>query len=381
VVVSELLDTLDISPIKHPLHGFSQAYFAPIGTLSNGLRTYKTEASRIAQAFAQSQRFQRAPRWWQDVINAQQSAETQQPGLLIDELIRFARDPQMYFMQTVMGIRFDEIQAQQTASEPFALDALENYNLNQRLLKAKLTGDAQLDQLTSRLHQSGEWLSGTFGQIKLKQQLTDLAPIAELVQNTLNQIGEEQPAYWLSLDLAKEQLQGWLKHHAKGQVYFRYAQLKPKDYVQAWLWHLTSDLPTWLIGLENKNPVAHQFTPLAESDRLAQLNAWSALYKNGLSQPSPLIIEAAWAYVSAKKPEKAEEEARNQINEKVAGRKDWVTKTTHPPKPEMALLYQGMSVNELYSDEFLELTEQLIQPIWQALNASNTAEETHNDSF
>jgi len=381
VVVSELLDTLDISPIKHPLHGFSQAYFAPIGTLSNGLRTYKTEASRIAQAFAQSQRFQRAPRWWQDVINAQQSAETQQSGLLIDELIRFARDPQMYFMQTVMGIRFDEIQAQQTASEPFALDALENYNLNQRLLKAKLTGDAQLDQLTSRLHQSGEWLSGTFGQIKLKQQLTDLAPIAELVQNTLNQIGEEQPAYWLSLDLAKEQLQGWLKHHAKGQVYFRYAQLKPKDYVQAWLWHLTSDLPTWLIGLENKNPVAHQFTPLAESDRLAQLNAWSALYKNGLSQPSPLIIEAAWAYVSAKKPEKAEEEARNQINEKVAGRKDWVTKTTHPPKPEMALLYQGMSVNELYSDEFLELTEQLIQPIWQALNASNTAEETHNDSF
>lgn len=380
VVLSELLDVLELQPVKHPLHGFAQAYFAQ----DSQLATYQAKAAKIAQAFAQSQRFQRAPRWWQGAIdlskNTSQAADAQQPGLLIEELIRFARDPQLYFMQTVIGIRFDEIEQQQTASEPFALDALENYDLNQRLLEAKLKGDAELQQLVTRIQHTGEWLSGTFGEIKLAEQLSGFAPFVEQIQEILNQIGEAQPAQWLSLDLANGQLQGWLKHHAKGQVHFRYAKLKPKDYVQAWLWHLMADLPTWLIGLdENSKPSVCQFAPLMETERHAHLTAWAELYQDALTQPSPLIIEAAWTYVSAKKAEKAEDDARKQISEKINGNKDWSTNRNRPPKPEIALLYQGISADELYNDEFLELTEQLIQPIWQAKNASNTAEEANND--
>jgi exodeoxyribonuclease V gamma subunit len=187
VVLSELLDVLELQPVKHPLHSFSQGYFAQ----NSQLATYQAKAAKVAQAFAQSQRFQRAPRWWQGAIDQPnkiaQATDAQQPGLLIEELIRFARDPQLYFMQTVIGIRYDEIEQQQTASEPFELNGLENYDLNQRLLEAKLKGDAELQQLVTRIQHTGEWLSGSFGDMKLAEQLSGFDPFVEQIQEILNQ--------------------------------------------------------------------------------------------------------------------------------------------------------------------------------------------------
>lgn len=368
VVVSELLEVIELPPVKQPLHGFSQAYFTSTAS-PKALRTYQPRAARIAQAFAHSQRFKHAPRWWQGAIDAQNPDETASAGLLIEELVRFAGDPPLYFMQNVMGIRFDEVAQQQSASEPFVLDGLENYHLNQRLLAAKLKGDAQLNAFVERLQHSGEWLSGQFGDIKLDEQLSGLQAIAALIEDTLTQIGEAQPADWLELDLPAGRLNGWRHHHANGQLHYRYSKLKPKDYLQAWLWHLTGEQPTWLIGLDKDNkPKAYEFAPLDQTERMAQLNNWLQTFQHNLTEPSALIIEAAWAYVSAKKPENAERDALKAIREKVEGTKDWASNTSRPPKAEIALLYQGMAVDELYSDAFLNLTEQLITPIWQALN-------------
>lgn len=371
VVVSELLDVLDLTPLKQPLHGFSQAYFAPTDQPAPRLRTYQHRAARIAQAFAQSQRFKHAPRWWQGALTAVEADAPLSAGLPIEQLVRFARDPQLYFMQQVMGIRFDELTHQQSASEPFALDALENYQLNQRLLAAKLEGDAALNAFVERLQHSGEWLSGTFGEVKLHQQLSGLAPMAELIEQALSQIGAAQSADWLELDLPAGRLNGWLAHHRNGQLHYRYSKLKPKDYVQAWLWHLTAEHPSWLIGLDQDNrPQAYLFAPLAKTERLAHLNNWLQTYQNSLTQPSALILEAAWAYVSSKKAENAESDALKKISEKIAGQKDWASQTNRPPKAEIALLYQGFSADDLYNEAFLTLTEHLITPIWQALNAT-----------
>lgn len=380
VVVSELCDLLALTPLKQPLHGFSQAYFASTSS-PKALRTYQPRAARIAQAFAHSQRFKQAPRWWQGTINAQNpnenSDEPLSAGLLIEELIRFAGDPPFYFMKKVMGIAFDEVEQQQSASEPFALNGLENYQLNQRLLAAKLKGDDELNVLVERLQHSGEWLSGQFGDIKLDEQLNGLQAIAALIEDTLTQIGEAQPADWLELNLPAGRLNAWRQHYSNGLLHYRYSKLKPKDYVQAWLWHLTGEQSTWLIGLDDKNqPKAYEFAPLDQTERLAQLNNWLVAYQHNLTEPSALILEAAWAYVSAKKPENAESDALKVMRDKVEGTKDWATNTSRPPKPEIALLYQGMAVDELYSDAFLTLTEQLITPIWQALNDKETS--THD---
>ncbi|MDY0136622.1 MAG: exodeoxyribonuclease V subunit gamma [Thiomicrospira sp.] len=382
VVVSELRDVLALTALKQPLHGFSQVYFAPTDQPNNPtnarLRTYQPRAARIAQAFAQSQRFKHAPRWWQGAIRAQNSDENadqnRSAGLPIEELLRFARDPQLYFMQNVVGIRFDEVAHQQRASEPFALDGLENYHLNQRLLAAKLKGEAQLNAFVERLQHTGEWLSGQFGSIKLDEQLHGLQTIAALITDRLTQIGEAQPADWLELDLPAGRLNGWREHYQHGQLHYRYSKLKPKDYVQAWLWHLTDEQPTWLIGLNKDNkPQAYAFTPLDQTERMAHLNNWLQTYQHSLTEPSALILEAAWAYVSAKKPENAERDALNALREKVEGQKDWAANTSRPPKAEIALLYQGIAVDDLYSDAFLTLTAHLITPIWQALNDTETS--------
>ncbi len=377
VVVSELLEVIGLQPIKQPLHGFSQAYFASTAS-SNALRTYQTAAAKIAQAFAHSQRFKHAPRWWQGALNAknpdEHADESRSAGLPIEELVRFARDPQLYFMQTIIGIRLDEVEQQQSASEPFALDSLENYQLNQDLLSAKLQGDAKLQAFVERLQHTGAWLSGNFGKVKLDEQLRGLQTIAALIEDTLTAIGEPQPAEWIELDLPTGRLSGWRQHYQHGQLHYRYSKLKPKDYVQAWLWHLTGEQPTWLIGLDKDNkPQAVLFSPLEATERMVQLNNWLQTFQHNLTEPSALILEAAWAYVSAKKPENAERDALKAICDKVEGKKDWATNTSRPPKPEIALLYQGISVDELYSDAFLTLTEQLISPIWQALNDTETS--------
>lgn len=358
VVVDELLDVLsqqyhlDDLLVCHPLQPFSRHYF------SNNARlfSYAKNSYQTAQAFQQQSLIMQD--WWQGQIPV---PEQQCKLIEIADLLRFFNNPQKFFIQRVLLIRLSGVAQLDPETEPFTLDKLAEYQINQRLIAALLQGDKISSE---RLQAEGCWPTGHLGDLLIQEKNTELGKFVNhlesldigtaLVDQTIN----------INIDINIDgiRLVGKLENcYVNGSLLFRYAQLKAKDFMQAWLQHLLINQlqaqDTHLV-MQNQRLLFTDNDAQSGADYLSQL---ITIYRQGQLKPSPFLLTPALAYiqqalVNKKSNKQPIDVAREQLQKEIS----------NGYEPELALIYRLEAIDELLDDEFEHYCNDLLLPVWLA---------------
>lgn len=359
VVVDELLEVLQDAyglsglVVKHPLQAFSPRYFNG----ADGLFSYAQEHCVAAQALAQPGAAQ--PAWWQGAI----ASDAESAGAAIEwgDLLAFYRHPQKYFLQRKLALYLHGPEADAEEREPFAVEGLEAYGLQQQWIAAELAGaPPQLHKWQAQ----GRWPAGTLGEIERQRLEPDLQQFSALV--AAKDVGAALPERLFDLRIGSYRLVGKLGNlYQRGSLLFRYSNLKGKDLLQAWLQHLVANRlltqDTYLIGKDGD-----LLLPEALGGDAILLGLLD-LYRLGQTRPDAFFTEAALAYLrqaldlqhggkSGKTPLQAAEEALLKTLD--AGH-----------DKELALVLRGRDLGApLLDADFEQACQTLLLPMWMAIH-------------
>jgi exodeoxyribonuclease V gamma subunit len=328
VLVAQLMDYLNAvwtrdggvacdAPLQ-PLQAFSPKYF----TQDSAFQTYADDWQRALPSSATKQAGSATSSATSNgttlTSSSAASANATPTELTLQHLQRLLRQPVEVFLVDRLRLRLDQPEEAAEEEEPFSLDGLEKYKLNQRIAQAE---DAQ--QAIAQLRLSGQLAMAGFGEAqqqlfendreKLREQLDVLLP---KWPNTLS----VQSAHWqlghtrLSAEWANGQTMWHTngKAHGSGQQWLQVAlrpgavtEGKKENQVpridtlsQLWLHHLAacaSGTPTTSVQIGFD--AAIELKPIAADAALAHLQNLCDVYLEAWSQPLPVAAKTACALV------------------------------------------------------------------------------------
>ncbi len=316
VLVAQLMDYLNAvwthegglacdAPLQ-PLQAFSPKYF----TQDSTFQTYADDWQRALLSSSATS----AP----TASNQATPSETTPTELTLQHLQRLLRQPVEVFLVDRLRLRLDQPEEAAEEEEPFSLDGLEKYKLNQRIAQAE---DAQ--QAIDQLRLSGQLAMAGFGEAqqhlfendreKLREQLDVLLP------KWPNQLSV-QSAHWqlghthLSAEWANGQTMWHTngKAHDAGQQWLQVAlrpgavtEGKKENQVaridtlsQLWLHHLAacaSGTPTTSVQIGFD--AAIELKPIKTEQAQVHLQELCDTYLEAWGQPLPVAAKTACAFV------------------------------------------------------------------------------------
>ena len=319
---------LDALTLAHPLQPFSPAYFAAGGPpeLFSHAQEWR-DALRVRAAGAQAQAPAPAP--------AALPPLQRDTPLTLQELGAFLKDPIGQFFEQRLGIRLRKADDEMQDHEPFELDALENWQLQDALIRAQQAAvqsgtsvERALQQGLDRLERSGALPVGAFGR-HARQALAE--PMAELFaqwQGLLQAWPHEapdEPFIWSDAQVQViDQITG-LRRNAEGRrcrlLLESSSVVKKKHYrtdklAAAWVVHVAGHVAGHpaghLGGHQAGEPLTTVVVSKAGTATFAPLTAaqaqqaWSDLlqaWREGMTRPLPFVQRCsdAW-WVSKMKP-------------------------------------------------------------------------------
>jgi len=314
VLISELLDyvskaftssqqnILDYVITRHPLQAFSPRYFNNTEPLFSFSSEYCTASAVLLNKRQAAKNFFEVP------------LPTPQPEwktIEINSLTRFFKNPTEFLLRERLGIELKAGESLVNESEPFEVQGLERYNLNQTLVEKALDGvDLRAYQAIAKA--GGQLPHGQIGDYAYSSLTTQIQPFVERVKKQIlpqHQI-ESVP---VNLMVGDMRITGRLgKLWRDSLVHYRCAKLKAKDHVQLWVHHLI------LNSLPQENLPCHsvligedggwEFQPVEHSlDILHTL--LNDYYWEGLVQALSFFPEASLAFAENLNKGKTEDEA------------------------------------------------------------------------
>lgn len=352
VVISELVDVLEnhyqLSKLitKHPLQAFSQQYFSEqADMLSYSKVDYET-------ACTLQENKQEIELWWQGKLDIKVSN-------IIDiaDLFAFYRHPQQYFLQKQFGLRLSGIAEDVEEREPFTLNPLDSYSINQQWIEDNLNDTPFSLQ---KLQAQGRWLSGIDGQLTFNQQQQLINEFSDLIRQ--QELGKNKENQAIDIILGDYRLIGNLGHvYENGSLFYRYAKLKGKDFMQAWLHHLiinhTKPQKTHLLSKDE----SLLFT--LETDKQNALTALINIYIEGQQQPSAFFTESTFAYI--KQMEKIKTSKR-KIKPALVVAQEQLIKEMEFDRSLSQLYQHAEDLTVLLDPSFEGHCHELISPAWIA---------------
>ncbi|MDR1063882.1 MAG: exodeoxyribonuclease V subunit gamma [Azoarcus sp.] len=228
------------------------------------------------------------------------------------QIKRFFNNPGRFLLRERLGLDLPG-NGDETLSdvEPFIPDRLARTALAERLLPALLaeenpgsaddeTGD---DVLLAIARAGGEYPASSLGDVALRRELAALREFAARVNAARTQ--PRLPVHTMKLDFSLDG-ETWTLQAAfgtlrvDGHLCHRYDEVRMRDYLSAWLDHLTlcaappPGMTCQTRGLARNGDFA--LRPLAPADARAQLEKLLALYREGLTQPLRFFPKSAWEY-------------------------------------------------------------------------------------
>ena len=353
VVVSELIELVKLYGINelidfHPLHGFSSRYFSG----EDELFSYDSKLLAVSTAIGVQPPLPEP--WWQGRAKKQEIEV-----INIDELFVFFQNPQKYFVNTVLGIFPGRIASSLDEHEPFTLDPLQNYLVDQDLIEGTLNGFEQ-EILREQVQAAGQWPLGTPGVIAFTDKQKEQQIFLNRVQK---QVGSGTRDYeYIDMSLDGVRLCGNIgSHFADGSFIFRYAKCKGKDLVRAWVHHclstvcLSKSCETRLLMKDAECTFA------AGSATRNDLQELLSLFIKAQQIPSLFMPGPAFSY--AVQSEKTETSGRGDPVAKAV--RAVMDSLNNGYEAEWELLFQGQSQGDILGREFLELCEWFYQSIWK----------------
>ncbi len=353
VLILELLELVrrygvnDLTDV-HPLHGFSHHYFSSASPLFSYNRSFARVAGSLQKDVSPP------GSWWSGLVDSPLPKQ-----VTVAQLCSFFRHPQKYFVQNVLGIRFDGSGAGLDESEPFVLDSLQNYLVEEELITGALRTRGG-DSMRQLLQVSGQWPLGCPGELQFAEKEKEIEPFVAKLQE--QEAEGRQPTAFVDIQIDSIRLQGSLSGIYTGGLFlFRYARMKPKDFLFAWIQHC-------LAAVCLEEPVA---TTFLAKDRILRFPAGCGgeddlqplLYSfvQGQQKPSPLLLDPAGAYVE----QVLKNEGRGRADPLQKAIDSFDRSLTNKREAEWELLYRDESPESLFDEGFVELCEELLLPIWR----------------
>ncbi|WP_305042372.1 exodeoxyribonuclease V subunit gamma [Geoalkalibacter sp.] len=277
----------------------------------------------------------------------------------IHRLLRFVRHPQRFFLEERLGLRLAAVEDALAERETLEVGGLEKYQLMADLIDEHLRGAGD-DARHQRFRARGLLPPGVAGQVAF----AELDGAARGFVEVLRPLREEPPRHLdLDLPLPGARLTGRLMLGGRGgPLRYRYAKLKARDRLDAWLAHLAfcaqqeGGGETLLVGSEG----LCRFAPLAPDRARELLAELLELFRQGLCRTLPLYPEtsAAWAQklLAGKGPEAALE----------AARKVWDGSDFARGESEDAWLRYSLRGVEPFGGEFEALALHVFGPLFAA---------------
>jgi exodeoxyribonuclease V gamma subunit len=298
VIISELIDyiekgfTLPDNFIKdnlitqHKLQAFSPEYFRK----DSKLYSYSKENFLAGKSFLE-------PIDNSNFFTKSLSTPTDEfRKLEIETLCAFFSHPVRFLLQRRLGIYLDESTDSVDEKENFSINGLEKYKIEQDLLKNRLSG-LDLDDMLPVQRATGTLPHGNIGKVRYRELSID----AEIFANKLENVTEGKKINSLDIDYegAGFKITGKMSDiHEQGLIIFRYATVKPKDYLRAWIYHLLlcsigdSKCPpkTTLLG----SNLVYEIDPVQNPEEF--LEHLLQVYWKGLSELVPFFPATSYKY-------------------------------------------------------------------------------------
>ncbi|CTU94668.1 exodeoxyribonuclease V subunit gamma [Escherichia coli] len=213
----------------------------------------------------------------------------------LETLQRFWAHPVRAFFQMRLQVNFRTEDSEIPDTEPFILEGLSRYQINQQLLNALVEQD-DAERLFRRFRAAGDLPYGAFGEIFWETQCQEMQQLADRV------IACRQPGQSMEIDLACNgvQITGWLPQvQPDGLLRWRPSLLSVSQGMQLWLEHLVycASGGNGESRLFLRKDGEWRFPPLAAEQALHYLSQLIEGYREGMSAPLLVLPESGGAWL------------------------------------------------------------------------------------
>jgi exodeoxyribonuclease V gamma subunit len=270
-----------------------------------------------------------------------------QEEISLEQLQRFWRHPVRAFFQMRLGINFWLEDMELPDAEPFTLDSLERFQMNQQLLNALVQGD-EPQLLFRRYRAAGALPYGAFGEIVWENQLTEMGELSAKV------IAERQNSTSVEVDLtlAGTRLVGWLSDvQEDGLLRWRPSVLNVAHGMQLWVEHVV-----WCAmggagssRVYGRKSSEWHFPSLEVEQAKSYLLQLIEGYQEGLRQPLLLLPNSGGAWLKA---------CYDQANDAIL----WDEQTQQKAKSKLLAAWEG---NQMVEGEGADIW---LQRLYRALD-------------
>jgi len=330
VLASELLDyiaenfdvAIDQFVIKHPLQAFSPRNF------QNNGRLFSYSADNRAAGIVSEKDRREPPPFFDQPLS---EPDEKWCEVEIVRLVEFFSHPAKFFVRHRLGIELPRDREEADDREPFALDSLDRYGIEQQLLDDALDGVVPESALAS-VRASGVLPPGGTGGVIFDELCTNVTTFADTIRQQV--AVQAQPATIIRADIGDFTLSGRIDR-VRGDtlLHYRLTRLKTKDFVRIWIEHLARNLteqkPALLFGKEGEEIAGYEFPPMENAREV--LTDLLTIYWGGLCEPLQLFPRSSWTFVEKIFAGKDRERARylagndwksNENDEKSRGERD-----------------------------------------------------------
>ena len=215
--------------------------------------------------------------------------------LSLETLQRFWAHPVRAFFQQRLQVNFRSEESEIPDTEPFTLEGLTRYQLNQQLLNALVEQD-DAESLFRRFRAAGDLPYGAYGEILWDVQYQEMQMLADRI------VACRQPSQSLEVDLHCNgvQLTGWLPQvQEDGLLRWRPSLISISQGVQLWLEHLIY----CACGGKGESRLflrkdgEWRFPPLEKEQALGYLAQLIDGYREGMSAPLLVLPESGGAWI------------------------------------------------------------------------------------
>ena len=337
----------------HRLQAHSPWYFSD----SKQYFTYSSHQLLAAQALNPSIRSinEGSQKWWQGSIENDTKTVIE-----LADLLSFYQHPQRHFIQQQLQINIPRIENRADETEPFIVDGLDQYLINQEWVEHQLA-EKDDEGFYKKLIAQGRWLNNSNGIISFTEQKQDIVNFVDQIKNV--GAGTSMEALAIDIEIGDYRIVGVLDNqYQKGRLIYRYAKLKGKDLLPVWLSYLiakenetgTTASDTWLLTKDQNWHFSSDAVNKSEAEEL--LKALVDVYSAGQKQPSDLLIEPAIAW--------------HEQQHKKTGRISPLQSASNRYRKEyeydsfFQLIYKDLTIDEVINNKFEEACT-LLNPIWE----------------
>ncbi len=291
-VIAELLETVEhchgpLEVVEHPLQPFNGAYYTGHPKLFSHSRYHCSTARLLGNKPA----YQPGP-WLKEPL--QQPVFNGRRSISLRDLERFTANPQRYFVQDILDIKLRTSADLLPDHEPFGLEGLEQYLLNQALVENMAAG-CDRDALFTELQQEQRWPLGFPGRNLFEEVSGEIAGFI----GRLREIEPDLRVDRVDIEVAVDALLivGVIEQcSTAGLLLYRYSPMKGKDLMRGWLLHLLTGAAGSRLGPTRIVAKDEMITIDAGAGNESDLRQLIDLFLQGCIYPSPFYVEPAFCY-------------------------------------------------------------------------------------